>query len=179
MESKQFSNIMATLAVTYDKKIPPERSKIYFESLKDLDFEICKAAVQNLIMTSEFFPSIAQIRSKYTEISNPSAVTGTVDAMGILNRAISDYGRYRASEALEYIKGESETLYQVVSAIGFGNICNSDLQRYRGEVESLFRDCEKSVKEQAMLSGEVRSKIAMLSGKLRNNALAIEQDDYY
>lgn len=179
MESEQFSQMMATLAVAYDKKIPVERSKIYFESLKDLDFEICKVAVQNLILTSEFFPTIAQIRSKYAEISNPGIVKNTTDAIGILNNAISKYGRYQAADALEYIKDKSETLYQVVSAIGFGNICNSDLQRYRGEVESLFRECDKSVKEQAMLTGEVRSKIAMLSNKLKNSALAIEQDDYY
>lgn len=179
MDLKQFSKIMGTLAVAFPStSVTEQTNKLYYKCLADLDYEPCTVAIQQLIMTTQFFPTVAEIRRKYTEIANPISNISTIDALEVLNKAVREYGRYRALEAKEWIKKESETLGRIVDAVGFNNICNADLNRFRVEFETLYREADKDVREQAMLSGEVRSKIAQLSGKLRNSALMLEQDDY-
>nr|DAR29935.1 MAG TPA: Loader and inhibitor of phage G40P [Caudoviricetes sp.] len=179
MNKEEFSQVMGVIAAAFpDITISLQTTKTYFEELKDLDYKITCLAVKQLLATSTYFPRIAQIRGKYAELTSPESNISSVDAIGILNKSISHFGRYRTNEALDYIKGQSTALYEIVRAIGFNNICSADMNRFRFEVETLYKESEKSIKEQAMLSGEVRSKIAQLTGKVRANALALEVCDY-
>lgn len=180
MTQKEFSKIMAAIAASYpDVNLTAETNKVYYSQLKDIDYEVCRLAVQQIIQTSQFFPRIAQIREKCASVSNPATDISTVDAINVLTNSISKFGYYRVDEALEYIKGQSETLYEIAKALGYRNICTSDLQRFRTEIESLYREANKEQKEKAMISGEVKSKVAQLAGKMRSNALLMQSDDFY
>lgn len=180
MNQMDFSKIMQKMIACYpDVNVSTDTTKMYYAQLKDLDYSVCAAAVTQLLQTSHFFPRIAQIREKAMEITSPVSAVSTIDAIKLLNENISLFGRYRSQEGMDWLKAQSETLYTIVKAIGYQNICNADLQRFRGEFESLYREADKSMKEQAMLSGEVQSKVAQLTGKLRSSALLLDSDDYY
>ena len=58
-------------------------------------------AVKELIATSTYFPRISQIREKYMSLIKPENIVSTVDAIKILNSAISNFGRYRTIEAIK------------------------------------------------------------------------------
>lgn len=180
MNQMEFSKIMQKMIACYpDVNVSTDTTKMYYLQLKDLDASVCAAAVTQLLQTSQFFPKIAQIREKAAQICSPTNSISTVDAICILNMSVSKFGRYRAQEAVDWIKEQSETLYQIVKSVGYQNICNADLQRFRVEVETLYREADKSIRENAMLSGEVRGKVAQLTSKLRSSALALDSDDYY
>lgn len=170
----EFSNVMGVICAAFpDINISRETVDIYFSELKDLEYDVTCVAVKELIATSIYFPRISQIREKYISLIKPENTVTTVDAIKILNNAISNFGRYRTIEALEYIKRESTALYEIINAIGFRNICSADMNRYRVEVEALYKESEKEIRENAVLSTALKNRISMLSDKISSSALYI------
>lgn len=179
MTKKEFAEIAAFLAGAYPAaNIGEATVTIYYENLKDLDFSALAQAAKAAVQVGKFYPSIAELRERYVEVAYPDTRIDQTGAIGILNNAISKFGRYRQAEAMEYIRKESEALYEVVKAIRFGDICNADMNRYRGEIETLYREAARNLKEVSQLTGETRNNIARLRGKIRANALALESDSY-
>lgn len=176
MNKQEATNLIAVISASFpDVKVNDMTIRSYYENLKDLEYELACIAVKQLISTSAYFPRIASIREKYFELSNPKKTSA--DAIALINKAISDFGRYESIKAMDFLREEDKALYEVVKAIGFNNICNSNINNYRTEIELLHKETDKANRENMQLSGELKSRIAKLSGKMRVAALMLENTE--
>jgi len=58
---QKFKKLMAVCGITFDKEITPDLLQLYWDILKEYDYEQVEKAVKRVIMTSEFFPRPARI----------------------------------------------------------------------------------------------------------------------
>jgi len=125
VSKNEFANILAAIQEVYSTKFTSEKSKLYFENLNDLDYTTCQKAVKKLIQTSEYPPTVASIRKSYLSIINGDQ-SSTEEVLGLYNKVVQNFGRYRIAEGMEWIKQENETAWRILKAIGYNNYCNCD-----------------------------------------------------
>lgn len=73
MEKEEFSTLVKGMKAVYsDPKFIPDKVafKMWYELLKDLDYEMASISIQKYMMTNKFPPSISDIRDQYFNISN-------------------------------------------------------------------------------------------------------------
>ena len=113
MTREEFANIAAILRSVYQKDgfLSDKASvSIWFDLLQDLDGAVVLTTVKTWLATSEWPPTIADIRKGAT-ISTNGQLPDLGDAWGEVLKAIRIYGFYRADEAvasLDEITRESE-----------------------------------------------------------------------
>ena len=95
---------------------------IWYELIGDISYDQCKNAVRQLMATSNFFPSAAEIRKLCTQMEYPE-VLSTDDAWGMVLKAVRTYGYMQETAALESLPEPCRT---VVKNIGWQNICRSE-----------------------------------------------------
>lgn len=77
MKHSEAAQIVAVMFKSYPHgKYDADNAKAYIDALQDLDSAACGAAVQRLIRTRKFLPSIAEIREAATEQSQGRSKTG-------------------------------------------------------------------------------------------------------
>ncbi len=180
MNKNEFTQVIGYLVSAYPAAtISGVTTKLYFEHLKDIPFEIMEKAVTRVVETSKFFPSIAELREVCLKESKPEYSQNTTDAMEILNTAVSNYGYYKVNEATEYIKQKSPVLYKIVKAIGFRNICGADFKIFRTEIEKLYKECADDAMKNEQTSEITMSRVIKLGKKMEINALAIQEYNFY
>lgn len=92
MTAEEVSKLVAVLAANYPTaKLTRDNIRAYEFALADLDYQLAQRAVTNIVRTSKFFPSIAEIRAACIETTNGPTRTG-VEAYTILTRAIRRFG---------------------------------------------------------------------------------------
>ena len=103
MNRKEFLELTTTINLAYRNARPIEdmaMAEVWYQGLKDLDFEKAKEATLKIIMTSHFPPEISDIRKAVTDLSVTPDMTST-EAWGLVYKAIKNSG-YHATE--EYAK---------------------------------------------------------------------------
>lgn len=73
--------------------------ELWFESLKDLPYEVLNLGVMKLLADEQFYPNIAKIRKACASIVAAPCIDPT-EAWGLVQKAISNYGWQRGEEAL-------------------------------------------------------------------------------
>lgn len=121
--------------------------------LNDVDYPTAEKALQKVLATAKFFPTIAEIREAIVELTQPS--TGSwLDAWGEVRRAISNHGYNHPKEALESMT--PLTAY-VVRCIGWMDICTSEEPEViRGQFRMAYEQNAKRKKEMAVLPEGLR-----------------------
>lgn len=117
-----------------------QSSDMWYEMLKDLNFEKAVYGVQKYAKSNTFPPSIADIR-KYSEPQkNPAE---WIDVYQYAIRMISRYGSYRESECMAALDPVTEW---IVKHIGYKRICMSPENDYRikQEFKELYEESENS-----------------------------------
>lgn len=125
MNKREFSVLAATMEEYYGKnQITKSNTSmdIWFSLIGDIPFEDCKNAVTQLMATSNFFPSAAEIRKLCSQMAYPE-VPSIDDAWGMVLKAVRRYGYMQESKALESLPEPCRT---VVRNIGWQNICRSE-----------------------------------------------------
>jgi len=116
-----FSQGMLFLATIYDKleRITTDGAiaKLWYESLKDLDDEAFKYAVDTIAKTSKFAPSIAEIREKAWEYKHPDTLTAE-QAWEIIYNDLHKYGFYKQPTY------DNPILERAKNAISWEALCN-------------------------------------------------------
>ncbi|WP_331697690.1 replicative helicase loader/inhibitor [Paenibacillus sp. IITD108] len=95
---------------------------LWLSMFGDVSYEVGAWAVTKFINESVFPPTVADIRSRITDIT-VKAVKSPVDAWGEVKLAIRMYGVYNERKALESM---SETTRDIVRAIGYTTLCMSE-----------------------------------------------------
>lgn len=62
MTKDEFKQGIHIIQQNYNTKFKPEKSRLYFENLKDISFDVYMSNIEKHIKTSTFIPNIAQLR---------------------------------------------------------------------------------------------------------------------
>ena len=101
---EEFSKLVGVLNSAFRQKDyvmikDKAQAMIWYEILSDLDYDVARRAVMNLIAKSKFAPSIAEIRQEYALITNPQQM-GEGEAWDMVREGIRN-GIYGATEEFE------------------------------------------------------------------------------
>lgn len=136
MTTAEAKRLVVMLSASWPRQeIQQATLEVYALALADLDHGVAKAAVLQLMQTSRFFPTIAEIREAavQTRVSLPTPE----EAWGVVHRAIGKHGSYR--EPLF----DCDEIQLATDAIGWQELCLGEhpaanrarwLDAYRGFV---------------------------------------------
>lgn len=125
MNAAEFGTIAAAIKAAWPSaNIMPDRMSkdVWFTMLSDLDYQCCLAAIKQIMSTSVFAPSIAEIRKACTEITAQPEVSWDTGWM-LVDKAVHRYGYMREAEAAASLP---EPVREVVKRLGWQNICASE-----------------------------------------------------
>jgi hypothetical protein len=98
IEAQQIVTVIAAAWPGQVSRLTPtqqtDQQRIYRRMLADLDYPVVNAAVERLIATSKFFPTIAEIREACVHTIEGDRRTG-LEAWGDVVRAMGRQGAYR------------------------------------------------------------------------------------
>ena len=121
LSTEVFSQGMLFLATIYDKleRITTDSAiaKLWYESLKDLDDDAFQYAVETIVKTSKFAPSIAELRDKAWEYKHPDTLTAE-QAWEIIYNDLHKYGFYKQPTY------DNPILERAKNAISWEALCN-------------------------------------------------------
>ena len=149
MNEQQFLMISTTIKAAYpNATIMPDRASmnVWYELLKDLEYEACKSSVIELISTNKFPPSIADIREKYSAKTNDRIKTPG-EAYESVMTAISKFGRNEPQKAYEMM---DEATVKTVKQLGYVYLCNSE--NMMADRANFFKLYEVNAKEKKIKS---------------------------
>jgi hypothetical protein len=125
MTKEDFKKIALAIKTTFPSSPilqTQEAMDMWYMFLQDLDYKVCQNAVLEIISTSKFPPTIAEIREKCSHlISLPVKDYG--EAWESVLKAIRKFGYPRELEALESL---DEVTRSCVKSLGYVNICMSE-----------------------------------------------------
>lgn len=143
MDKKEFIKLTMALKTYYpkDNLLPNDYAiSLWYEQLKDLNYNLAMNGVVKYVSTNKFPPSIADIRECAVDVSG-IRVADWGNGWEQVNRAIRVYGRSRADEALESM---DDITRQVVKNLGFSNLCISINQTTdRANFRTLYEELAK------------------------------------
>lgn len=126
MTKTESAKLVAVMLAAFPHgKSTPQTSEVYERMLADLDYPTANAAVERLLATSRFMPSIAEIREACMDLMHGDRRAGG-EAWGECLKAISRWGIYRAPD--KDFAFQDPIVSRCVAALGWVNLCNSENQ---------------------------------------------------
>lgn len=122
--------------------------KLWYESLKDLDYTNLMIALHKWVETERWSPTIADLRRLAFEVRNPDIPTWD-EAWETVLQAVRTYGYNRRVEAMDSF---DEITRKAVSRIGFIQICRSE---EIGIERAAFRDIYRMLADKTVENGQV------------------------
>ena len=118
MKKEEFIKGMALLGVAYNKEFKEDEISVWYQMLGNYTEEEFSRAVQELIKTEDYLPSIAKITKAIakTKSNLPDAEDEWQDVL----RAVRQYGSWDEKGALESLKPYTR---KIVQHISFNRIC--------------------------------------------------------
>lgn len=115
--------VAVMLAAFPQSKATAQTSQVYERMLADLDYPSANAAVERLLATARFMPSIAEIRETAMAITVGEQKPGG-EAWGVVLKAIAHEG-YMRVPGRDFVFSDPVTA-RCVAAMGWENLCNSE-----------------------------------------------------
>ena len=126
MTKAEAAKLVAVLIAAYPSaKLGPDTTGIYERMLIDLDYPSANAAVERLLATSKWPPTVAEIREASLALTTGEIKPGG-EAWGIVLSAIGRHGRNR-TPGVDFDLGDTVAL-DVVRALHWRELCDSDNQ---------------------------------------------------
>lgn len=122
MTKTEVAKLVAVLLAAFpNAKASAQTSTVYETLLADLDADAAAAAVQRLIGTSRWMPTVAEIREAALAVEGGERRAGG-DAWGDVLAEVHRTGRYRRP------RFNDPLVTRAVTAFGWENICDSENQ---------------------------------------------------
>lgn len=126
MTKPEVAKLVAVLIAAYPAgKFSSETSQIYERMLADLGYPEANAAVEQLLATSKWMPTVGEIRERVLALTAGEVRAGG-EAWGLVLKAIGRYGRNR-TPGVDFELGDPVAL-ETVKALGWANLCDSENQ---------------------------------------------------
>lgn len=122
MTKEDFAKGMKLLSLAYTKEVSQEQIEVWYSILGNYTAEEFSQAVQDLIKTERYMPSIAQITESIAK-QHIGDYPSAEDEWNCVKDAIRKIGFYRQEEALNSLKPFTR---EIVERIGFTNLCMAD-----------------------------------------------------
>jgi len=166
MTQKETAYLLSILRAAYPRfyyDVSPDDLKISVDTwtvmLSDTSIEIATVALQRLIATSKFPPTIAEMRESISAVIHP-ALPDSGDAWGEVIKAIGQYGYYRTEEALASMR---EPVRLAVKRMGWRELCMSENgMADRAHFLRIYETMEKRTKEENLLPVALKDAIATI-----------------
>lgn len=127
IEAQQIVTVIAAAWPGQVSRLTPtqqtDQQRIYRRMLADLDYPVVNAAVERLIATSKFFPTIAEIREACVHTIEGDRRTG-LEAWGDVVRAMGRQGAYRVPGVDFFWR--DPIVARCVSALSWAELCGSE-----------------------------------------------------
>ena len=162
MNEKEFLAISSVIKAAYPNQgIMPSKESldVWYGMLKDLEYVPVRNAVQEIIATSKFAPSIAEIREKATQ-----RVTEQVpewgDAWEEVLKAIRKHGYMQELDALNSM---TQVTRRCVKRLGWQNICMSEnITADRANFRTIYEKEMQSIRTENQIPISVRNEKMIL-----------------
>lgn len=127
MTQAEVAKIVAVLLAAFPQsRATPQTSQVYERMLADLDYPAVNAAVERLLATAKFMPTIAEIRETALTLAVGEQKPGGQE-WGTVLKAIGRWGTYRVP-GVDF-KFDDPVTAQCVAAMGWENLCASENQQ--------------------------------------------------
>lgn len=176
MTKKEAAVIFKTINDVWNVKFDDTKARVYYENLSDLEFNRCYQTVQKLIQTSEYMPTIATIRKAYVNLDGQCL--DEITAYSILKKAISDFGIYGRDKAIDYIKAQSEVLYEWTQKMGWRELCmcpEATLTAYFNKTYTAF---SKEKMNSKVISQQLADKLTAIRAQIQQTGFALLGENY-
>lgn len=127
MNKEDFIKGMKLLSLAYSKEINQDMLEVWYSMLHQYTTEQFSQAVQELIKTEKFFPSIAHITEQISK-QEMEYFPSAEDEWNLVREAVRKYGSYRIPEAMNSFKPYTR---KIVEHIGFFNICQATAEEQK------------------------------------------------
>ena len=151
-------------AYTYEKFLPDaDALNVWFELLKDIEYQILNMACQQYISTNKFAPTIADLRELCSNTVN-GELPDYGKAWEEVLMAIRKCGMYQEDLAFERM---SEQTRQVVKRMGFKNLCTSEnVTADRANFRMIYEQISQRKKTDMQIPQNVKNAISAVQGNL-------------
>jgi len=165
-------------SVTTDTNPSPERTQVYWDMLKDLEFDVAMVGGKRIIATLEnpFLPMPAVFRNAALEVTGSETLPWP-EAYEQVLRAVRNFGVHRGEQAIESLTPINRAALKALG--GFRAFCvneENDINRaqFRMAYEALAKremmDAKTPQKLKDLMAGMGNSPALRLAGSTRKNS---------
>lgn len=168
MTENEFSMLVLGIKTAYPSfNILPSQDavKIWYKMLKDLDYRTAEIAIMDHISSSEFPPSIADIRHKCAK--QKVLIPDWGEAWAQVQIAIRKFGSYREIEAVESL---DELTRETVKRIGFKSLCMTDMDNEMAN-RAQFRDIYNAIANRRLENAQLSPAVLEARESIRKQNL--------
>lgn len=159
MTPKQIDNLIALALAnfpSYQGRDMRPTQCLWQELLGDLDYELALAAVQKVLLSSDFWPTVAQIRQAAVELTRPPSLTFD-EAWAQVKAAIARHGTWDERAALAMLDPH---VAEVATNFGWRDICLSEeTDVVRGQFRMAWEAHERRRHDLARLPAPLRDRM--------------------
>jgi hypothetical protein len=138
---------------------------LWCELLGDIPYNVANIVIQKLILTSEFPPTIADIRKQVANITNKEHLD-SASAWGEVQKSVTSYGWNKYEEMKENVSNKT---LQVIGMIGWTNICMCELDQLntlRSQFMRMYDSVNERSKKDELLPDSLKEQIRLISSKM-------------
>ena len=174
MEFDEFKILVKGMksAYTNERFLPDADSvKIWYQLIKDIDYESANAAIQKYILTNKFPPTIADIRELSAEVKT-GRIPDWGDGWEQVITAIRKYGMYQEGKAMESM---DEITRKTVKRLGFKNICLSEnINHDRANFRMIYEQIAERKQNDSKLPVSLKNRISSIQETMM---IEVEHDE--
>lgn len=174
MEPKEFQLLVSAIRTYYPReKILPnkESMELWYNRLKDLDYQDAANALNRWVSTEKWSPSIADIREAVSEMRRDT-VDDWTEGWNQVTRAIGKYGYPDESGALASM---DDITRECVKAIGWKNICDSEeIGVERGHFRMMYEQRKERVRKSEVIPDALKNQVELKLASV-GKTLALEE----
>lgn len=166
MTKVEFAQFVDSIRTFYSKeKILPNQQavELWYSQLKDIDFKVALAVLQQWTHTEKWSPSIADIRKRAADIVDGELMSYG-EAWQLVLKSVWLYGSSQIEEALAYIESFNPVAAKSARNVGYFDICMSEnIANERANFRRIYEaECER-VERDRVLSIELKEQIKALN----------------
>jgi len=172
MTKEEFSIIAKTIKTAYPNQKVLESTESYdlwYKALSDLDYGLIEAFIEKWILTENWSPSIAQIRSGCIGFITDEIAPWEEEWKKVIN-AIGTCGRDGEDRAMKKFNAVTQ---KVVRCLGWRSICNEPEENTMS-LRANFRDCYNRYAERQMQDNLLPASLRNLIEEFKPRDLFLE-----
>jgi hypothetical protein len=156
MTREEAIKILAILSAAYPNfSLPKATGELYIKMLTDIPAKLGEAAALAHIAESQYYPTVAELRTKALKFATQDALPQSGEAWGEVVREIKRVGSYGTPQF------SHDAIKKAVDAVGWKNIClSTDPGVERAHFMRIYEQLRAREEEQALIPAKVKELMA-------------------